>query len=172
MKTLYLLRHAKSSWKDEALPDSDRPLSKRGRAAAKALARHLRANDIAPSLVLSSPARRTIETLDLIKKSIGDAATIHFDRRLYMAAPETLLAVLHDVGIEHPSIMLLGHNPGLERFALSLASNRHDPAYGAILRKFPTAGLAALALDIDRWEETAFGSGVLVSFVKPSDLSD
>ena len=113
MKRLYLLRHAKSSWKDTSLPDHDRPLSGRGRRAAKAIARHLREQDLEPQLVLCSTARRARETLERIQPALG-AATVEFEHDLYAASADALLERLRRVPDTVASVMLIGHNPGLQ----------------------------------------------------------
>src|SRR5262245_41814146 len=112
MKRLYLLRHAKSSWKDVSLSDHDRPLAGRGRRASKAMARHLRDRGIEPDLVLCSTARRARETLDRIAPALGTTA-IEIEPGLYGASAHGLLERLHGVQDEIESVMLIGHNPGM-----------------------------------------------------------
>ena len=122
MHTLYLLRHAKSSWSDATLVDHERPLSPRGRRDAKRIADHLLRLGIVPALVLCSTARRTRETLELVGRAL-DAATVSLESELYAASATTLLERLHAVPEEVGSVMLIGHNPGLEHLALLVASD-------------------------------------------------
>ena len=122
MRSLYLLRHAKSSWADPALSDHERPLAPRGRRDAKRIAAHLLELGIAPELVLCSTALRTRETLELIRPALDAAAIVELEAALYAAWAETLLERLREVPDERRSVMLIGHNPGLEDLALMLAS--------------------------------------------------
>jgi phosphohistidine phosphatase len=168
MKRLYLLRHAKSSWDDPTLVDSDRPLAPRGRRAAKLMAGHLRRKGISPELVLCSPSRRTRQTLKRIAPGLGKSAEVQIEDALYAASAATLLEELHDVPDEVDSVMLIGHNPGIQELALSLA--RASSERPRLRSKFPTAALATLELD-SPWRELVPGSAELVSFVAPKQLS-
>jgi phosphohistidine phosphatase len=168
MKRLYLLRHAKSSWDDPTLADSDRPLAPRGRRAAKVMAGHLRRKGISPELVLCSPSRRTRQTLKRITPSLPKKADVQIEPALYAASVATLLEELHEVPDEVDSLMLIGHNPGIQDLALSLA--RASSESPRVRSKFPTAALATLELDAT-WRELVPGSAELVSFVTPKELS-
>jgi phosphohistidine phosphatase len=168
MKRLYLLRHAKSSWDDPTLADQDRPLAPRGRRAAKVMAKHLRRNGISPELVLCSPSRRTRQTLKRIAPSLGKNAEVQIEPELYAASAATLLGKLQRVPDEVDSVMLIGHNPGIQDLALSLARAGSESA--KVRSKFPTAALATLELDAT-WRELGPGSAELVSFAKPKELS-
>jgi phosphohistidine phosphatase len=168
MKRLYLLRHAKSSWDDPTLADHDRPLAPRGRRAAKVMAEHLQRKGIAPELVLCSPARRTRQTLKRLAPGLGKDADVQIEPELYAAPARDLLEVLHEVPDEVESVMLIGHNPGIQDLALSLASAGSEVP--RLRSKFPTAALATLEFD-GSWRELAPGSAALVSFLKPKELS-
>jgi phosphohistidine phosphatase len=168
MKRLYLLRHAKSSWDDPTLADHDRPLAPRGRRAAKVMAEHLRREGIAPELVLCSPSRRTRQTLKRLAPGLGKNADVLIEPELYAASAAALLEVLHEVSDELESVMLIGHNPGIQDLALSLAGTGSE--IPRLRGKFPTAALATLELS-GTWRELAPGSAELVSFVKPKELS-
>jgi phosphohistidine phosphatase len=157
---LYLLRHAKSSWADPGLADHDRPLNSRGRRAAKAIGRHLRDQGIEPQLVLCSSATRARETLE----RIGYAA--HVEPELYGAGAGALLARLRKVPAAVPSVMLIGHNPGLQELALLLS--RPGAGVRELAAKFPTAALATLALP--SWSTLDRGTAELIDFVRPRDL--
>ena len=162
---LYLLRHAKSSWDDPGLADHDRPLAPRGRKAAKAIGRHLRERGIEPALVLCSSATRARETLERIRLAGGEA---HIERELYGAGADALLARLRELPADVPSVLLIGHNPGMEELALLLA--REGPAVRELEAKFPTAALATLALRGTGWSTLDRGTAELVDFVRPRDL--
>jgi phosphohistidine phosphatase len=165
MRTLYLLRHAKSSWDDPALPDHERPLAPRGRRDAKRIAKHVGRMGITPELVLCSTAVRTQQTLDLLRPKVGEVA-VQVEEQLYGASSETLLERIRSVPDQVGSVLLIGHNPGLHDLALMLASS------GADLRrleaKFPTAALATLALA--RWSNLSEGNAELVAYVVPKQL--
>jgi phosphohistidine phosphatase len=167
MKRLYLLRHAKSSWKDTSLPDHDRPLAGRGRRAAKAIARHLREQRIEPELVLCSTARRARETLDRIQPALGTSA-VDLEPGLYAASAAALLARLRTVPDTVESVMVIGHNPGLQDLALELA--RPSPTVHEIASKYPTAALATLAFPASSWQALDRETAQLVTLVRPRDL--
>jgi phosphohistidine phosphatase len=168
MKRLYLLRHAKSSWDDPTLADSDRPLAPRGRRAAKVMAGHLQRKGISPELVLCSPSRRTRQTLNRIAPGLRKNADVQIEPALYAASAATLLEELHEVPDEVDSLMLIGHNPGIQDLALSLA--RAGSESPRVRSKFPTAALATLELNAT-WRELVPGSAELVSFVTPKQLT-
>lgn len=168
MKRLYLLRHAKSSWDDPTLADHDRPLAPRGRRAARAMAEHLRRGGIAPELVLCSGSKRTRQTLTAITPGLWEGADVEIRSDLYAASAAALLEVLCQLPDRVRSVMLIGHNPGLQDLALSLA--RGGPELARLRSKFPTAALATFELE-GSWRELAPASAELVSFVKPKELS-
>ena len=167
MRRLYLLRHAKSSWKDPDLADPDRPLARRGRRASKAIAGYLREQDIAPELVLCSSARRTRETLERLEPALG-SPTVRIEPELYAASASALLERLRRVPDAVGSVMLIGHNPGMQDLALDVA--RPAPAVRELELKFPTAALATLVLQAASWRALDRGTAELVDFVRSRDL--
>ena len=168
MHTIYLLRHAKSSWSDPTLPDQERPLARRGRRDAKRIARHLLRLGIMPELVLCSPAQRTRETLELVRPALGTTATVRLEAELYAASAETLLERLRAVPEEVASVMLIGHNPGLHDLALLLASAGTE--LERLEAKFPTAALATLTLPRATWRRLSHADAVLAAYVVPKQL--
>jgi phosphohistidine phosphatase len=166
VKRLYLLRHAKSSWKQPELADRDRPLAGRGRRAAKAIGRHLREAGIDPELVLCSPARRARETLERIEPALGRGA-VRVEPALYGASAGELLTLLREVPDAVGSVMLIGHNPAMAGLALDLAGRGSDLA--RLEQKFPTAALATLQF-AGSWRELKDGGAELVGFVTPKEL--
>jgi phosphohistidine phosphatase len=168
MRCVYLLRHAKSSWKDRSLADRDRPLAGRGKRAAKAVAGHIEAEGIRPDLVLCSPARRCRETLERVGAAFGDRVEARFEDALYGASEAELLTRLRALPPELDSVMIVGHNPGLEDLALALASEGAGRA--RMEEKYPTAALATIDLSANDWSAIERGSGELVAFVRPRDL--
>ncbi len=176
MRTLHLLRHAKSDWSDPSLRDFDRPLSKRGRKAAPRIATEMHELGIKPDLVISSSSLRTRQTWDLVRPLLfpdGHAGPeeVRFSRALYLAAPEQLLEIAKNVDSRITSLMLIGHNPGMENLADILAGSRSDePSLQMLQEKFPTAALACFEFDIEDWSELAPGTGKLVRFLTPRSL--
>jgi phosphohistidine phosphatase len=167
-KTLYLLRHAKSSWDDPTLPDHDRPLASRGRRASRIVAEHLREQAIAPSLVLCSSSRRTRETLRLISAGLDEEGEVKIEEGLYATSAGGLLARLQAVEPDADSVMLIGHNPAIQELALRLAGK--GAQLERLREKFPTAALATLTFPAG-WRLLRPGVAELVAFVTPSELS-
>jgi phosphohistidine phosphatase len=167
MKRVYLLRHAKSSWKEPSLADRERPLAPRGRRAAKAIARHLRAQAIDPDLVLCSPARRARETLERIE-GVFERGAVRVEPALYEATPDALLELLRGTPATAGSVLVIGHNPSLQELALTLA--RPSARRQELAGKFPTAALATLELAATGWQHIEPGGADLTAFVRPRDL--
>jgi phosphohistidine phosphatase len=172
MRTLYLLRHAKSDRGNPELSDIERPLAPRGRRDVPTMAAYMREHDYRPHLILCSPATRTRETLALLRPVLGPDIPAEYDRTLYLGSPDLLLQRLRDVDETVASVLLIGHNPGLERLAAALAPRGERRALSRMREKFPTCGLAVIHLHIDRWEQTDLGSGSLTDFMVPAGLDD
>ena len=171
LKTLTLLRHAKSGWNDPVARDFDRPLNDRGRRAAITIGRHMRALGLAFDHVVASPAVRVVETIAEVGQGYGAPIEPMWDRRIYLASAATLLDVIASMPDDADRVLLVGHNPGLEDLALMLVPDEADnPLRDALETKYPTATLAEVTLDIDRWTDAAAGAGTLVRFVRPRDL--
>ena len=175
MKTLLLLRHAKSSWDDPRLADFDRPLAPRGRKAAPMMAAYLSETGLRPDLVLCSPALRARQTWALVAAGLGGAFAVKEPRGLYLGAPSHLLDAVRRAPEEADCVMLVGHNPGMENLALALAGPGSKPkALAKLQAKFPTAALAEIAFDHAQghteWRDVARGGGRLRRFVRPRDL--
>ena len=164
MKTLTLLRHAKSGWDDMNLRDFDRRLNAKGKRAAATIGRHMNEAGLAFDLVLASPAVRVVETLEGVESGYGRALTPTWDKRVYLASAATLLDLVHELPDELDTVLLVGHNPGLEDLVLLLAA---EP--GEAEDKYPTATLAELAIG-EAWTDAGRGTGTLTRFVRPRDL--
>ena len=171
MRTLMLLRHAKSSWDQPALDDVDRPLAPRGRDAAPLIARHIKRSEWQPELVLCSPAARVRETWQLMAPVLGRPVDCKTLRTIYPGAPSRLLESVRRAADEIRMLMLIGHNPGLGRLAVSLCGAGPKKPLERMRSKFPTAALAVIDFDVDRWEQVAPGAGRLRAFVRPKDLT-
>lgn len=170
MKRLYLLRHAKSDRGDPAQSDAERGLSKRGRRAATALGRYMRQEKLIPALVLSSTARRTIETWELLAPEFKADIPLETSARLYLASPEQLLKAIRGLSEKTPSILLLGHNPGIQVLATNLADGGDDAGRRRMAAKYPTGGLAVFDFAVDHWADIGPGMGKLERFIVPRNL--
>jgi phosphohistidine phosphatase len=168
--TLFLLRHAKSSWADPTLADHDRPLAPRGRRAATRIAQHVRSEAVRPALVLCSSARRARDTLDVLKPALGHQVEVRVDDALYGADARQLLDRLREVGQDIASVMIVGHNPGLHDLAVELTGDGTEAAISQLHTKFPTGALATLDVGRTRWDELAPGQAYLTSLVLPRQL--
>lgn len=166
MKTLFLLRHAKSDY-PSGTRDFDRPLNPRGRAAALKMGEELRRLGLAADHILASPAARVKETLGLVSDGYGGRMPVDYREDLYLAAPETLIALIAATDDDHDGLLIVGHNPGLQQLALQLGGD--GPARDAILAKYPTGALTEIALPVDRWAEVE-EPGPIIRFLRPRDL--
>jgi phosphohistidine phosphatase len=170
-RRLILLRHAKSSWDDASLPDDARPLAPRGRRAVALLEQYLRMQDPDIELVLCSPAQRTRETWDGVRKGLRSAPEVRFVPEVYEATANDLLDIVHQVDDHHRSVLLIGHNPGMQDLAERLVGDGKHKALARLGRGFPTGALAMLSFD-DVWTDLDRGGARLDSFVRPKDLTD
>ena len=144
MKTLTLVRHAKSSWKDTSLADRERPLNKRGKRDAPEMGRRIAAAGIRPSLIVSSPAVRAWTTAKVIAGEIGyPREFLQRDNALYLASVNGILDVIASQDVGFNSLMLVGHNPGFTDFANYLVPG--------LTNNVPTAGVVSVELDTDEW---------------------
>ncbi len=171
MKILYLLRHAKSSWANPSLADHDRPLNGRGRRAAPLMGAYLRDGGHRPELVLCSTAARTRETLATVVQELDVEPEIDWDRDIYLAAPSQLLDFVRAVPDTVDSVLMVGHNPGTATLADALCADGNKSELDLMRTKFPTAGLAIINLEVDRWEDVQIDCGRLRSFTRPRDLA-
>src|SRR5215207_4705324 len=162
MKTLLLLRHAKSSWDSPAQRDFERPLNERGLKAAPLMGRLLLKRKLRPDLVLSSPAERARQTAALLMEAARLASPLRFDERIYEATAARLVEVVSQVEEEVASALVVGHNPGMEELIQHLTGET---------RRMPTAALARITLNLDKWAKLREGAGRLEELVKPKDLT-
>jgi phosphohistidine phosphatase len=169
MKTLTLLRHAKSTWDDPVARDFDRPLNPRGRRAARAVGREMKALGLAFDAALASPAVRVGETLEEVQQVFGPLP-VAWEQRIYLASTETLLELVRGTDEAAERLLLVGHNPGLENLALLLTREEDGPLREEVEIKYPTATLAEISLPVERWADVAAGAGTLARFIRPRDL--
>jgi phosphohistidine phosphatase len=171
VKTVLLLRHAKSAWNDAGLGDHERPLSRRGERAAEALADYIAQNAPRPDLILCSTAVRTRQTLaPLVHRLAAPAPPILLEKALYLAPEATLLARLRKAPDDAGTVLLIGHNDGIWQLAEVLADKGRTALLQALREKFPTGALATLRAPIEHWSDLAAGSAELLGFVRPRDL--
>jgi phosphohistidine phosphatase len=162
MKTLLVLRHAKSSWREAELADHDRPLNKRGKRDAPRMGELMRAEGLLPDLILTSSARRALNTAELVAEASGYDGEIQVSRDLYAAGPEEFIDALCALPDELETVMVVGHNPGLEELVELLTEE---------LSAMPTAALVQVELEIERWVDLQEeGGGRLVNLWLPRNL--
>jgi phosphohistidine phosphatase len=169
MRTLHLLRHAKSDWDDANLGDAERPLAPRGRRAAKRMGAHLAEVGPIPDLVLCSTARRAVDTWTLAAAELRAEPELTLDEGLYLAPPALLLARVRRVSDRVHTLLVVGHNPGFQELAVHLAGGPRSAAAERI-GKFPTAALATFTLAHGGWRELAPEALRLAAFVRPAEL--
>jgi phosphohistidine phosphatase len=170
LKTLTLLRHAKSGWDDPVTRDFDRPLNAKGKRAAQTVGRHLRDLGLAFDHVVASPAIRVGETLDAVTAGYGRTLAPMWERRIYLASSATLLDVVHELPADAERVLMVGHNPGLEDLVMMLVPQTADGLRALVEEKYPTATLAELTLAADTWNGVASGGATLTRYIRPRDL--
>jgi len=167
-RRLLLLRHAKSSWGEADLPDRERPLAPRGQRAAAALGARLARRRLPIDRVLCSPARRTRETLALL--ALDPAIPVSSAEALYLASARTLLTRLRRLPPRVRTVLVIGHDPGLEQLARSLAERGRKRALRRLAEGFVTGALAELRVPDHGWPALQAGSAYLERFTRPKDL--
>lgn len=162
MKTLLLLRHAKSSWKEERLSDFDRPLKGRGRRAAAKVGRLIEREGLMPEVVLCSPSVRTRQTCQRVMEACCSSVEPKFLDELYHCPAEGFPEILQQLPDDAQRILLIGHNPGLADFLASVSG---------VQDKFPTAALAWLTVELTTWRDFVAEQPMhLQNFWRPRDL--
>jgi phosphohistidine phosphatase len=169
MKTLTLLRHAKSAWDDPVERDFDRPLNGKGRRAASRMGRHIAELQLGFDKVVASPALRVIQTIEGVEAGLGQTFSVDYDKRIYMASAVTLLDVVHGTDEDCARLLMVGHNPGLEDLVLLLVPESAGGARDAVEEKYPTATLAELSFE-GSWADLDERMAALTRFVRPRDL--
>lgn len=168
MKTLTLLRHAKSGWDDTVPRDFDRPLNLKGRRAAQVMGRFLQTQGAKFDHVIASPALRVVETLVEVESGYGQALAPAWDKRVYLASAATLLDLIRDLPAQAGTVLLVGHNPGLEDLVLDLVPDGGD-LRDAVEAKYPTAAVATMTWE-GEWADLRPGAATLGTFTRPRDL--
>ncbi len=170
MKTLHLLRHAKSSWDDPVERDFDRPLNGRGHRAARRMGEWLQQEGLQFGHVVASPALRIRQTIEGVESGLGSRLRPDFDKRIYMASAASLFDIVRETPDNIEDLLLIGHNPGLEDLLLLATEGDAGDLRAEANLKYPTATFATIELPIDRWNDAEEGGSRLARFVRPRDL--
>jgi phosphohistidine phosphatase len=162
-KTLFLLRHAKSSWKDSTLPDFERPINRHGQRAAQTMGQFIKNEGIAFDLILSSCATRARETAEIVVQTAKLRIEIRYDERIYEAGGARLLDVVSQIENDRNIVLLVGHNPAMEDL-LQILSGR--------LEQLSTATLAKLVIKTTKWKSVSQKKAELEWLVRPNELEE
>jgi len=166
MKTLYIIRHAKSSWDDTAVADYDRGLNDRGKQDAPRMGKRLKEKEIRPDLLLSSPAKRALSTAKRIAEVLNyPKKNIKTDHQLYHASEDKMLAVINDINDKHDTVFLFGHNPGLTDFVNTIMETEVN------IENVPTCGVIAVKFRVNSWKDVSWATGKLIFFDYPKAKS-
>ena len=162
MKTLLILRHAKSNWSNSSLSDHSRPLDERGKADAPRMGKLLKREELMPDLIISSSAERALATAEAVALACDYDAEIQVTRQLYLADPDDFLEALRERGGSHNRVMVVGHNPGIEELVAQLAQQ---------FETMSTAALAQIDLPITDWRELNDETvGTLINVWRPKEV--
>jgi phosphohistidine phosphatase len=174
LKRLLLLRHAKTEPGGAGIDDHERALMACGREDAPKLGRYIAKCGYDPELILSSTSRRTTQTVELVTDALSGVARVDYMEPLYLAEPDVILQIIRLAPDKMKSVMVVGHNPGLEQIATLLArepvKHKERDRFDQLEEKFPTAALAVLDFDVERWRDIEPGEGALKDFVRPRDV--
>ena len=162
MRTLYIIRHAKSNWEDPGKADFERGLNDRGKRDAPRMGKRLKERDIHPDLILSSPAKRAFSTAKRIAKVLNyHEKNIKADHQLYHASEDTLLSVINTINDKHDTVLLFGHNPGLTDFVNTIMETEVN------IDNIPTCGVVAIGFRVDSWKDISWAMGKLLFYDYP-----
>jgi len=171
LKSLYLLRHGKSSWDDPSVEDHDRPLAPRGTEAARRIGAYMSQRRFSPALVLCSSAARAIQTYEAVASVLGKANVVLVEDALYGTTPADLLNRLREIPEQAEPVLVVGHNPTLQELAMDLSGDGEPRSLARLREGLPTGGLAALSY-VGRWADLGHGRAYLESLTVPRELPD
>ncbi|QND55004.1 histidine phosphatase family protein (plasmid) [Phyllobacterium sp. 628] len=171
MLRLILLRHAKSDWPDNT-DDHERPLAKRGRQASPLMGAYMNRERLRPNIAIVSTARRTQETWEITRLAFTHNISQQDEPRIYEASASDILHVIHETDVTAQTLLIVGHNPGLQDLALYLIEKGHQADLLGLANKYPTAALAVIDFDVDRWNQLSKSAGTLERFVTPGTVGD
>ena len=169
-RRILLLRHAKSSWDTPEQDDYARPLAPRGRRAAAVMGVFIRDEGLTPDLVLCSGARRARDTWEILSAALAKRPPVEHEEALYMVTPDRLLKRLRKTPDTAQSVLVVGHEGGVDALARVLSANGAAALRRRLGEKFPTAALAVVSIDLAHWSDLAEGKGTLTAFAAPKDL--
>ncbi len=168
-RRLLLLRHLKSSWDDPTLDDFDRPLSKRGMNAAAVVREQIRRTSLVPDLVVCSPAKRTVSTLERVLLPLFPSILVRFERRIYESSVADFVDVLSNMSSDVANLTFIGHNPVMEAVATRMTTADDGRDRERMLTKFPSGAAALIGLQAESWSSAVRQGGTLMSFTTPRD---
>ena len=171
MRRLLLLRHAKSSWAEPGASDHARPLNRRGQEAAPRIGAYLNRHKLVPDSVLCSTAQRTRETWELVAAKMHAAPEATYVERLYDATPRTLLDAFRHADTAAQSVLVVGHNPGLQELAARLAPPDSEARH-QFREKLPTAAIVSFSFDVGNWKDLKPGTGQLQLSISPATMQN
>tara|TARA_Y100000590_G_scaffold220753_1_gene249830 strand:- start:1392 stop:1904 length:513 start_codon:yes stop_codon:yes gene_type:complete len=170
MKTIFLLRHAKSSWDNTKLEDFDRPLATRGIKSCKKIGKFFKKKKLVPDIVYCSTAVRAKQTWDLINRIVEKKKNIIYEDQLYMANSSIFMNFVKKTNDNFKTLMIVSHNPGIENFAIELIKNKESDFYKDINLKYPTGGIAIINFKLKHWSKMNYETGDIYEFIKPREL--
>ncbi len=163
MKKLFIIRHAKSSWKDDSLEDFDRGLNKRGKKDIILISNWLKSNNYYPDIIFSSPAKRAQKTLKIILKTLNtDEKIVKFDKKIYNATVNDLLKIIAEIDEKQSNVFLIGHNPSLNGLSEYLTNS--------VIFNIPTSGIFCIKFDIKEWKDIKNSKGKIFFFEYPKKI--
>ncbi len=172
MKILNLLRHAKSDLQDSSKRDFDRPLNDKGKRVSRAMGSWVAEQKITFDHIIASPAIRVSQTLEHFAEGYSKRLKINWERKVYLASSVTLLDMVRECDSHHDSILLVGHNPGIEDVIFDLVPDDGSSPYrDNVEKKYPTGTFAQLEIDINSWSDLNEPSAKLVTFIQPRDIN-
>ncbi len=159
MKTIYLIRHAKSDWSNAFLDDFDRDLNKRGKKSITIMAKVLKEKKIKPDIIISSPAKRTKSTIERLLKKLEFKEKITYLNKLYLADSEAILSIIKNIDNKYDSVFIIGHNPGLTDF-VNLMTNVN-------INNIPTLGIIEMKCESEEWRDCKYHKAKVEFFIYP-----
>jgi phosphohistidine phosphatase len=172
LKTIFLLRHAKSSWDEPYMDDYQRPLAPRGIKAAPRMGRYMFREGLIPQRVLCSGARRTRETWELVSAPLKVEIPVEYVPDIYHGSSVTIKDLIGHLSDIESSVLFVGHNPIFHQLALTLAGSGDEAAIQQLQFKYPTGALAILDFDTEHWSAIRDGTGYLRAFIRPKELKN
>ena len=170
MKTIFLLRHAKSSWDNLNLDDFDRPLSNKGIKASKKIGNYLKTNKFVPDIIYCSTAKIAKQTWELTNIIIKKKKNILYKDNLYMANLSEFMKIIKKTKNKFKNLMIVSHNPGIESLAIELSKNENNKFHQIINIKYPTGALAVIKFNLNDWGKINYKKGEIYEFIKPKEL--